>query len=169
MPEQVRHDINNFMKRHPALIPLSQDHHHGLLLAQLLKRNAPEYNGLPKDLLGKMNFAKEMFHNELEHHFRDEEQIVFPYLKGKNVDLDNLISLILSEHIILKEKILSLNENPNLVDQLDEIGNILSEHIRKEERELFEKTQMLLSDDELKIIENKFNESRHGDKSCITK
>jgi len=56
-----------------------------------------------------------------------------------------------------------------LVDQLDEIGNILSEHIRKEERELFEKTQMLLSDDELKIIENKFNESRHGDKSCITK
>jgi iron-sulfur cluster repair protein YtfE (RIC family) len=157
------------MKRHPALIPLSQDHYHGLLLAQLLKRNAPEYHGLPKDLLGKMNFAKEMFHKELEHHFRDEEELVFPYLKSKDVELDNLISEILSEHKILKEKILSLNDNPNLVYQLDEIGNILSEHIRKEERGLFEKAQTILNDEELKIIENKFDESRPDNKSCITK
>lgn len=157
------------MKRHPALIPLSHDHYHGLLLAQLLKRNAPEYHGLPNDLIGKMNFAKEMYHRELEHHFRDEEEFVFPYLKGKDVELDNLISEILSEHIILKEKILSLNDNPNLIDQLDEIGNILSEHIRKEERILFEKAQTILNDEELKIIENKFDESRPNSKSCIAK
>jgi iron-sulfur cluster repair protein YtfE (RIC family) len=157
------------MKRHPALIPLSQDHHHGLLLAQLLKRNAPEYHGLPKDLLGKMNFAKEMYHKELEHHFRDEEEFVFPYLKGKDVELDNLISEILNEHIILKEKILALDDNPNLVDQLDEIGKILSEHIRKEERVLFEKAQTILNNEVLKIIENKFDESRPGNKSCIIK
>ena len=156
------------MKRHPALIPLSHDHHHGLLLAQLLKRNAPEYHGLPKDLIGKMNFAKEMFYKELEHHFKDEEDFVFPYLKGKDVELDNLISEILSEHIILKEKILSLNDNPKLIDQLDEIGKILNEHIRKEERVLFEKAQTILNDEELKMIENKFDESRPNNKSCIT-
>ena len=156
------------MKRHPALIPLSQDHHHGLLLAQLLKRNAPEYHGLPKDLIGKINFAKDIFHKELEHHFRDEEEFVFPYLKGKDVELDNLIYEILNEHIILKEKILSLNDNPNLIDQLDEIGKILDEHIRKEERVLFEKAQMILNDDELKIIEKKFDESRPKNKSCLT-
>jgi len=157
------------MKRHPALIPLSQDHHHGLLLAQLLKRNAPEYLGLPKDLPGKMNFAKEIFHKELEHHFRDEEQLVFPYLKGKDVELDNLIAEILNEHIILKEKILSLDDNPKLIDQLDEIGKILNEHIRKEERVLFEKAQTILNDEELKMIENKFDESRPQTKSCIIK
>ncbi len=156
------------MKRHPALIPLSHDHHHGLLLAQLLKRNAPEYHGLPKDLIGKMNFAKEMFYKELENHFKDEEDFVFPYLKGKDVELDNLISEILSEHIILKEKILSLNDNPKLIDQLDEIGKILNEHIRKEERVLFEKAQTILNDEELKMIENKFDESRPNNKSCIT-
>lgn len=153
------------MKRHPALIPLSHDHHHGLLLAQLLKRNAPEYHGLPKDLSGKMNFAKEMFYKELEHHFKDEEEFVFPYLRGKDVELDNLISEILGEHTILKEKILSLNDNPNLIDQLDEIGSILSEHIRKEERVLFEKAQTILNDEELKMIENKFDESRPNNKS----
>ena len=157
------------MKRHSALIPLSQDHHHGLLLAQLLKRNAPEYHGLPKDLLGKMSFAKEIFHKELEHHFRDEEEFVFPYLKGRDVELDNLIAEILNEHIILKEKILSLDDNPKLIDQLDEIGKILNEHIRKEERVLFEKAQTILNDEELKMIENKFDESRPQTKSCIIK
>jgi iron-sulfur cluster repair protein YtfE (RIC family) len=157
------------MKRHFALIPLSQDHHKALLLAQLIKNNAPEYHGLPTDLIGKMNFAKEIYHTELEHHFKDEEEFVFPYLKGKDVKLDNLISEIMNEHIILKEKILSLNDNPNLLDQLDEIGNILGEHIRKEERTLFEKAQEILKDEELKSIENKFDESRPGNKSCITK
>lgn len=157
------------MKRHPALIPLSQDHHKALLLAQLIKKNAPEYHGLPTDLIGKMNFAKEIYHTELEYHFKDEEEFVFPYLRGKDVELDNLISEILSEHIILKEKILSLQENPNLIDQLDEIGNILGEHVRKEERNLFEKAQTILNDEELKIIERKFDVSRPGNKSCKTK
>ena len=157
------------MKRHPALIPLSQDHHHGLLLAQLLKRDAPEYHGLPKDLLGKMNFAKEMYHKELEHHFRDEEEFVFPYLNGKDTELDILILEITNEHIILKEKFLSLTENPNLVDELDEIGKMLNEHVRKEERILFEKTQTILTNDELKIIESKFADNRSQKKVCITK
>ena len=157
------------MKRHPALIPLSQDHHKALLLAQLIKKNAPEYHRLPTDLIGKMNFAKEIYHTELEHHFRDEEQIVFPCLKGKDAELDNLISEIMSEHIILKEKILSLTDNLNLADTLNEIGEILDEHVRKEERILFEKAQKILTDAELKLIENKFDENRPGNKSCVKK
>lgn len=157
------------MKRHPALIPLSEDHHQALLLAMNLKKNAPKINNLPTDPLGKMNYAKETYHKELEHHFRDEEQFVFPYLDGKDTELDSLISIIMNEHIILKEKILSLTENPNLVDQLDEIGKILDEHVRKEERILFEKAQKILNEEELKLIENKFDESRPQNKSCIIK
>jgi iron-sulfur cluster repair protein YtfE (RIC family) len=157
------------MKRHPALIPLSQDHHKALLLAQLIKKNAPVYHGLPTDLMGKMNFAKEIYHTELENHFRDEEQFVFPYLNGKDVELDNLISEIVHEHIILKERITSLNDNLNLVDELDEIGKILEEHVRKEERILFEKAQTILNDEELRLIQNKFDESRPKTKSCKIK
>lgn len=157
------------MKRHSALIPLSQDHHKALLLAQLIKKNAPVYHGLPIELVGKMNFAKEIYHTELEHHFRDEEQFVFPLLKGKDKELDELISEIMNEHLIIKEKILSLIDNPNLVDQLNEIGNILDVHVRKEERILFERAQLILSADELKIIENKFDKSRPGNKSCVKK
>jgi iron-sulfur cluster repair protein YtfE (RIC family) len=155
------------MKRHPALVPLSQDHHKALLLAQLIKKNAPEYHGLPTDLIGKMNFAKETYHKELEHHFNDEKQIVFPNLKGKDSKLDNLITEIMSEHIILKEKILSLKVNPNLVNELDEIGRILDEHVRKEERILFEKAQDILDENELEEIKNKFDQTRPQSKSYI--
>jgi hemerythrin-like domain-containing protein len=70
---------------------------------------------------------------------------------------------------LLKRKILSLDDNPKLIDQLDEIGKILNEHIRKEERVLFEKAQTILNDEELKMIENKFDESRPQTKSCIIK
>ena len=157
------------MKRHPALIPLSEDHHQALLLAMNLKKNAPKINNLPTDPLGKMNYAKEIYYKELEHHFRDEEQFVFPFIKGKDESLDQLVLEIMGEHIILKEKIPSLTENPNLVDQLDEIGEMLELHVRKEERMLFEKTQLVLNDKELKLIKNKFDESRSQNKSCKTK
>lgn len=157
------------MKRHPALIPLSEDHHQALLLAMNLKKNAPKINNLPTEPLGKMNYAKEIYYKELEHHFRDEEQFVFPFIKGKDESLDQLVLEIMGEHIILKEKILSLTENPNLVDQLDEIGEMLELHVRKEERMLFEKTQLVLNDEELKLIKNKFDESRSQNKSCKTK
>ena len=156
------------MKRHPALIPLSQDHHQGLLLAQLIKKDAPDYNGLPKDLIGKMNYAKEVYTNDLVQHFKDEEELVFPFLKGKNKEVDKLISEILNEHILLKQKILSLDKNSDLINQLDEIGILLDEHIRKEERILFEKAQVLLNEEELKMIEKKFDENRPN-KSCKNK
>jgi hemerythrin-like domain-containing protein len=156
------------MKRHPALIPLSQDHHQGLLLAQLIKKDAPIYNGLPKDLIGKMNYAKEVYTDDLVQHFKDEEELVFPFLKGKNEEVDKLISEILNEHILLKQKILALDKNSNLINQLDEIGNLLDGHIRKEERILFEKAQVLLNEEELKTIEKKFDENRPN-KSCKNK
>ncbi|MBK7630865.1 MAG: hemerythrin domain-containing protein [Ignavibacteriales bacterium] len=156
------------MKRHPALIPLSQDHHQGLLLAQLIKKDAPNYNGLPKDLIGKMNYAQEVYTDDLVQHFKDEEELVFPFLKGKNEEVDKLISEILNEHILLKQKILALDKNSDLINQLDEIGNLLEGHIRKEERILFEKAQLLLNEEELKMIEKKFDENRPN-KSCKNK
>jgi hemerythrin-like domain-containing protein len=153
------------MKRHPALVPLSREHQKGLLLAQLIKKNAPDYNGLPNDLIGKMNYAKEVYTNDLIQHFKDEEELVFPFLKGKNQEVDNLISEILNEHILLKEKILSLEVNSDLINKLDGIGKLLDGHIRKEERILFEKAQVILNEEELKMIEKKFDAHRPN-KSC---
>ena len=76
------------MKRHKALIPLSHDHHHGLLLAQLIKKNAPDYKGLPKDLNGKIKYTIDIYNSSLKQHFDDEEKILFPAVTGKDALLD---------------------------------------------------------------------------------
>lgn len=156
------------MKRHPALIPLSQDHQKGLLLAQLLKKNSPEYKGLPKDPIGKMNYAKEVYNNELNQHFSDEEEFVFPYLTNRSKEIDELVTEILSEHKILKHSILTLADNVQLIENMDNIGFLLEAHIRKEERVLFEKIPELLSEEELEIIKQKFDQTRPDKKYCKT-
>jgi hypothetical protein len=45
------------MKRHLSLQPLSREHHEALLLAQLLKKNAPAYKGLPLNEHEKIAYA----------------------------------------------------------------------------------------------------------------
>lgn len=148
------------MKRHNALILLSHDHHHGLLLAQLLKKSAPAYKGLPSDTPGKINYAIDKFNSDLTIHFEDEEKILFPILKGKDREVDILIDELIEEHKKLREKIISLKDIPDPEDTMDEIGYLLETHIRKEERNLFQKAQQILVEEELSDIEVSINQSR---------
>jgi len=157
------------MKRHKALILLSHDHHKGLLLAQLLKKNAPPYKGLPQEPTGKMKYAIEAFNSDLKIHFKDEEEILFPLLRDKSSELDKLIDELLDEHNIIEKGISSLKQSDELVKQLDEIGVILENHIRKEERILFQGAQSVLSDVELVDIKNSIEKSRENFKKvCLT-
>lgn len=157
------------MKRHKALILLSHDHHRGLLLAQLLKKNAPSYKGLPKDPAGKMNYAIEAFESDLIIHFKDEEEILFPLLRNKTSELDKLIDELLDEHKKIEDGISSLNKADDLVDDLDKVGIILENHIRKEERILFQKAQSVLSEAILTGIKNSIEKSRKDfQRICIT-
>lgn len=157
------------MKRHKALILLSHDHHKGLLLAQLLKKNAPEYKGLPKDPVGKMNYAVEAFKSDLTIHFKDEEQILFPLLTGKSQEINSFINELLDEHKQIANGITDLKESKDLIMQLDEIGVLLEKHIRKEERILFQKAQKILSVNQLGMIEMAIEKSRENfQRMCLT-
>jgi hemerythrin-like domain-containing protein len=157
------------MKRHPALIHLSRDHQKGLMLAQLLKKNAPEYKGLPTDAIGKMNYAREHYNNLLNQHFKEEEDFVFPFIRNKSKEIDELVDGILTEHKILENSIVNLADNEQLIENMDKIGYLLEAHIRKEERILFEKIPLLLNENELEIIKLKFDQTRTDNKSCKTK
>ncbi len=155
------------MKRHKAIQQLSRDHHKGLLLAQLMKKDAPHYNGLPTDPSGKLQYAIETFNNELFIHFSDEENILFSAVKGKSAESDNLIDELIEEHKYFNEKISLLNgwittmdNDSDLIEKLDEFGKKLERHIRKEERVLFNLIQEILSEDELSKIEQKILDSR---------
>ena len=116
-----------------------------------------------------MQYAKEVYITELDQHFREEEEIVFPYLKNKEKEINELVSEILSEHKILKNSILTLDANEELIENMDKIGYLLEAHIRKEERILFEKIPKILSQSELEIIQQKFDQTKTDNKSCKTK
>ncbi|MFN3695704.1 MAG: hemerythrin domain-containing protein [Ignavibacterium sp.] len=157
------------MKRHKSIVILSRDHQKGLMLAQLLKKNAPAYKGLPSDIEGKMKYAIETFRSDLNIHFEDEEKILFPVAAGKSNECDQLINELIDEHKFFYEKIPALVNSTELLDEMDLIGCKLEEHIRKEERILFNLIQEILTEDELKSVKSKIEESRkNSSKSCKT-
>jgi iron-sulfur cluster repair protein YtfE (RIC family) len=124
------------MKRHQSLAHLSRDHHPALILAQLLKRNAPAYKGLPTDTAGKLNYAEKFYNEELVTHFAQEEKMM-DMLAGLNLELDEKIKQIKAEHIILHNLFTGISKQIDSVTAMDELGTQLDQHIRKEERELF--------------------------------
>jgi iron-sulfur cluster repair protein YtfE (RIC family) len=145
------------MKRHPALHPLSHDHHQGLILAQQLKKGAPQYKGMPSTLEDKKEYTLSFYKSELAKHFQGEEEILFPYVTGKNAELDKLISEIISEHRRMERLINALENNDNLESKMDELGWLLEQHIRKEERELFPAIEEILTEGQLSELKTKLN------------
>lgn len=137
------------MKRHNNLIPLSHDHHHGLILANLIKLNAPVFKGLPNELSGKIEYTKNFFSLELVRHFKEEEEILYPLVKGKSKEIDILFREIFVEHLQIKKLIDQLDSSTEPLLILDKLGRLLENHIRKEERELFEMIQNEFNNGEL--------------------
>ena len=150
------------MKRNPALHTLSHDHHQGLILAQQLKKGAPQYKGMPSTLEDKKEYTISFYKTELVKHFRDEEEILFPSVKNKNDELDKKIAEIISEHRKMESLIKDLEKTDQLENVLDEFGQLLEKHIRKEERELFVEIEKSLSEEELVSIADTLSLSRQN-------
>ena len=148
------------LKRHKALHILSHDHHQGLILAQLIKKDSPHYKKLPHTIIGKKDYTIRFYKDELIKHFEDEEKILFPFVKGKNDKVDNLLEEIVTEHKKIRQLINRLESGEDVEITMDELGHLLESHIRKEERILFGKIQEILSEEELVTLENQLNGSR---------
>ena len=148
------------MERHPALYILSHDHHKGLILAQQLKKGAPQYKGMPSTLEGKKEYAISFYRTELVKHFEDEEKILFPSVIKRDDEVDKLIEEVISEHRKMESLVKDLMRKSDVTDLLDELGRLLEKHIRKEERKLFPKIEEILSQEELIVIGEKLSSSK---------
>ncbi len=129
------------IKRHKSLAPLSREHHSGLILAQLIKKGAPDYKNLPKTTSEKVKYTIEFYKSELVEHFASEEEILYPAVKNKSKEIDELFIEIISEHKKIKQLVVQLESGENKSDILNELGVLLELHIRKEERILFEEIE----------------------------
>ncbi len=139
------------MKRHEALAPLSREHHQTLILAQLLKKGAPVYKGLPAKLKEKADYAKQQFEGGIKKHFQQEETIL-EKMKDSHGDIKNIAAEIIQEHQQLTALFLSLNTTADLETALDSLGTALEKHIRKEERVLFPLLQQQCSEEQLQDV-----------------
>ncbi len=118
------------IKRSNELVPLSRDHHSGLLLCWKIKTGIQK--SIDADRIA--NYVVFYYRSHLEEHFRQEEEYIFP-LPGKE---DPLIQKAVSEHRELTGLITQLvSEKPKGYENLEKLMNLLETHIRYEERELF--------------------------------
>lgn len=139
------------MKRDEALAPLSRDHHGSLILAQLLKKDAPVYRELPTEPWDKAKYALQQFEEHIKDHFRKEEEML-EKVKGCYQEVTILTDEIKKEHQQLAALFSSLTNSIDLVNTLDELAVTLQDHIRKEERVLFPMLQQHCTAEQLQEI-----------------
>ena len=139
------------MKRVEAFAPLSRDHHGTLILAQLLKRNAPVFRGLPVNTLGKVAYAQQQFETHIKKHFQQEETIL-EMVKGCKEKIEVIAEEIKNEHQHLSLLFDSLNAARDIEQAMNTLAVKLEDHIRKEERILFPLLQQYCSEELLQEI-----------------
>src|SRR4051812_19818414 len=92
------------MARHPALVPLSHDHHHGLALALRCRKQALG-RLKPMGIAGLKERAEEFrsfFKDNLERHFKAEEEVLFPFMRASIPGAAELIDALVQDHVRLR-------------------------------------------------------------------
>jgi hemerythrin-like domain-containing protein len=141
------------MLRHKSLIPLSHQHQHALALCVRVARAQPIAEA---DLPAWQEEIERLFEQEITVHFAAEEQIVFPAAE-KFRQLRPLVEELLLDHAALRELFSHAQAQTVTANTLGSLAQKLSEHIRKEERQLFEQLQKLLSPEDLTTMGKRLN------------
>ena len=133
------------LKRHPALQPLSREHFNGLRLARRLSQAADQ--DVAQRALAVDEF-EEAWHDEIAAHFDDEERL----LSGLVTDEDAM--RLRDEHTRLRGFVEGMLRTRGDTDpaRLRQLGELLHDHIRWEERFLFQHVQDCASEDQLAHI-----------------
>ena len=128
------------MKRCPELQKLSREHHDALRIALNLRRAAA---GDEATVEAACIEARRCFEAELLPHFQEEERCLLPYLQSAGGEA--VVARTLIEHRTMIRLIREL-EIPD-AEVLLRFADLLTAHVRFEERELFESAQLLLGGD----------------------
>jgi hypothetical protein len=110
------------VKRDPALVSLSHDHHQALVVAQKLRRAAPD---------ARAAFLA-YWREHGSDHFRQEEEVLLPASARHGDSHHPLVATVLCDHVAIRAA--ASAEAP---EELRRLGERLAAHVRLEERELF--------------------------------
>jgi hemerythrin-like domain-containing protein len=132
------------MQRSDALAALSRDHHHGLVVAQRLRR------ATDADAPAAQAAFAAYWRDEGARHFRIEEDLVLPAYARHASPREEAVVRVLVEHVDLRRRAADLGAGrAPAPEALHELGERLHAHIRHEERVLFPAIEAALDDAEL--------------------
>ena len=133
------------MLRNKSLVPLSRQHQHALALCVRIDRASPIEDAR---LDAWQDEITQHFQQEIRVHFAAEEDLLFPGAR-KFAELIPLVEELMVEHATLQNEFAQAEVHALSAKNLLAFANRLSCHIRKEERQLFERMQELLQPEEL--------------------
>ncbi len=143
------------LKRSKELAPLSREHHDGLLFAWKIKQGLT--NGTPVETL--RDYTVWFWSNHIKTHFKNEEKILINYLPADNP----LVEQMTREHEQIRDMIISIDKEPDR-RSLELFAELLNNHIRFEERQLFKYAEETLSPEQLNLIYLELD----NDQQCTT-
>ena len=152
------------MLRDKNLVPLSRQHQHALALCVRLERASPIEESRLNEWQTEM---VQQFEAEIKLHFVAEEQIVFPSARTV-ADLNALIDQLLDEHRLLRSCFQKAEQKQMRPEELSEFARSLAEHVRKEERQLFERLQESLTVEELNRVGGELDRALEGTTQSCT-
>ncbi|RTE52750.1 hemerythrin domain-containing protein [Arenibacter aquaticus] len=142
------------IKRHLVLQPLSREHHQGLLLSWKIR------TGFTKKIAySRIKAYTDWFYKTyLIPHFTEEETHIFPILGEDN----DLVKKAITQHRRLKRL---FNTEKDIEKSLAIIEEELEQHIRFEERILFNEIQKVATEQQLQTIAAHQNEKEYIENS----
>ncbi len=130
------------IKRAGAIQNFSREHHYGLLLCWKIKTGFKKGIALTRIKA----YANWFYEKDLLPHFIAEEKLIFPVLGLEH----KLIKKAIEDHKMLSKL---FTAKTNLAENLAVIANELTQHIRFEERQLFNEIQQVATAVQLQEIE----------------
>jgi hemerythrin-like domain-containing protein len=136
------------MLRNRNLIPLSHQHQHALALCVRIDRASPVSDA---DLAAWQAEIAQLFQGEIRVHFAAEENILFPAAR-RFPESNPLVEELLLDHFMLRESFAQAEARTMSASDISAFAQCMSRHIRKEERQLFERMQELMNQEELALL-----------------
>jgi hemerythrin-like domain-containing protein len=138
------------IRRNENILKLSKEHHFSLLFCWKIRQ------GLKMDIAASriIKYAQYFQTHFLRPHFREEEALLFASLNDKRVEK------AIAQHKQINKLLAQLSKNiaGNSNDQLEKLANMVDDHVRYEERQLFPYIERVLKNEQLEAIGKKLND-----------
>lgn len=137
-------------RRHDALVPLTHDHHHALAQARRLLDVAKMTDETQRRNLAN-DFVNFYFGRAIRH-FHEEEELFFAPVVD-HPEAQELVARAVSDHLRLHALVRTVKRQLSSGDAdgevLEQISEMLTNHVRFEEQELFPVIERLIPEEDL--------------------